>query len=488
MTTGLRRHTSPCIELESDPGKLQAAQRIDTTIRVVIDRLLSGGQPPEDEVNAELKAFRMHRSHLRLNSAGILTRQLREGINVPVIPAELRAAIVKECHQLAHTGCHRTYEMLKQRAHWPGMKNDVNNHVRACQQCQLVKSTNHPSEYPTQPIPARCAAVMKHIVAIHGIPRSILTDQGPCFESEQFRNCLQRLGIKKIRTTPYHPQSNGLTERNNCTIKEWLAAKEGSWEETLPLILLAHRCSPQGTTKKSPFELMYGRVPRLPMKQATIRKFSSIRSTPLAPAELGGTKKSVPGPTSPWHFISLLLFSTLRRPLSVDTTTKAGIYLCISAGGSLIFDFIRAPPSYFSNKYNVFNQLFVKWGWGWTCSGLSAFLIFSSFVYTGRNVALMRAHITRIVTGTVRIKLIAPTEEPTDWVSRIAITSRKSGDIRLRIDPKLLSIKQRAISKSPNAESPTNERRSKETRPDTAVVITYRPGRLPVSSVVGPSK
>ncbi|KAF6777382.1 hypothetical protein AHF37_03167 [Paragonimus kellicotti] len=136
------------------------------------------------------------------------------------------------------------------------------------------------------------------------------------------------------------------------------------------------------------------------MKQATIRKFSSIRSTPLSPAELGGTKKSVPGPTSPWHFISLLLFSTLRRPLSVDTYTKAGIYLCISAGGSLIFDFIRAPPSYFSNKYNVFNQLFVKWGWAWTCSGLSAFLIFSSFVYTGRNVVLMRAHITRVVAGT----------------------------------------------------------------------------------------
>ncbi|KAA3676399.1 uncharacterized protein DEA37_0007879 [Paragonimus westermani] len=112
------------IELESDPEKLQAAREMNTTIRTVIDRLLSGGQPPEDEVNPELKASRMHWSDLRLNSAGILMRQLREGINVPVIPAELRATIVKECHQLAHTGCHRTYEMLKQRAYWPGMKND----------------------------------------------------------------------------------------------------------------------------------------------------------------------------------------------------------------------------------------------------------------------------------------------------------------------------------------------------------------------------
>ncbi|KAA3681456.1 uncharacterized protein DEA37_0001825 [Paragonimus westermani] len=105
------------IELESGPGKLQAAQERDKAIRVMIDRLLSGEQSPEDEVNPELKAFRMHWSDLRLNSAGILMRQLRDGINVPVIPAELREAIVKECHQLAHTGCHRTYEMLKQRAY-----------------------------------------------------------------------------------------------------------------------------------------------------------------------------------------------------------------------------------------------------------------------------------------------------------------------------------------------------------------------------------
>ncbi|KAA3672504.1 uncharacterized protein DEA37_0005461 [Paragonimus westermani] len=90
----------------------------------------------------------------RLDSAGILIRQLRDGINVSVIPAELRAANVRECNQPAHTGCHRTYEVLKQRAYWPGRKNDVDNHVRACQQCQLVKSNNHPSQYPTQPIPS----------------------------------------------------------------------------------------------------------------------------------------------------------------------------------------------------------------------------------------------------------------------------------------------------------------------------------------------
>ncbi|CAH8513760.1 unnamed protein product [Dicrocoelium dendriticum] len=136
------------------------------------------------------------------------------------------------------------------------------------------------------------------------------------------------------------------------------------------------------------------------MKQAAIRKFSSTRSSTLTPIEPNGMKRSVPGPTSPWHFISLLLYSVLRRPMSIDTGVKAGIYLCISAGGSLIFDFVRVPPTYFSNKYNVLNQLFIKWGWGWTCVSLATFLVFSTFVYTGGNIRLMRAHMLRIVVGT----------------------------------------------------------------------------------------
>lgn len=140
------------------------------------------------------------------------------------------------------------------------------------------------------------------------------------------------------------------------------------------------------------------------MKQAAIRKFSTYSNVQPLSADTSTssssvTKKSVPGPTSPMHFFSLFLFHIFRKPMSVDPLTKAGIYLCIAAAGSLFFDFVPVPPSYFSNKRNVFNMLFVKWAWGWTFVLTSVFICFSSFVYTGGNVKLIRAHAMRLIAG-----------------------------------------------------------------------------------------
>ena len=76
------------------------------------------------------------------------------------------------------------------------------------------------------------------------------------------------LGVKKINTTAYHPQTNGLTERFNRTLTDMLAKrveKNGKdWDTHLPFVLFAYRASTQESTKESPFYLMYGRDPRLP--------------------------------------------------------------------------------------------------------------------------------------------------------------------------------------------------------------------------------
>ena len=71
------------------------------------------------------------------------------------------------------------------------------------------------------------------------------------------------LGITKTRTTPYHPQSDGMIERFNRTVLNMLSKvvsdDEHSWDLHLPTLMLAYRTSQHETTGATPFSLVYGR-------------------------------------------------------------------------------------------------------------------------------------------------------------------------------------------------------------------------------------
>ena len=102
-----------------------------------------------------------------------------------------------------------------------------------------------------------------------GVPSEILTDQGSNFVSQLLAEVYHLLHIKPIRTTPYHPQTDGLVERFNQTLKAMLrrtAREEGKdWDKLLPYLLFAYREVPQSSTGFSPFELLYGRPVRGPL-------------------------------------------------------------------------------------------------------------------------------------------------------------------------------------------------------------------------------
>ena len=94
----------------------------------------------------------------------------------------------------------------------------------------------------------------------------ILTDQGSITTTSR------NLHIHPIRTTPYHPQTDGLVERFNKTLKSMLrkaATQEGKdWDRLIPHLLFAYREVPQSSTGFSPFELLYGRKVRGPLEDA----------------------------------------------------------------------------------------------------------------------------------------------------------------------------------------------------------------------------
>ena len=113
---------------------------------------------------------------------------------------------------------------------------------------------------------ARC--LVNEVICRFGVPDSLHTDQGKNFESALVREICEVLGIKKTRTTPYHPQSDGLIERFNRTLLDMLSIAvrddERCWDLHLPTILLAYRTSVHETTSATPFELMFGRSARVP--------------------------------------------------------------------------------------------------------------------------------------------------------------------------------------------------------------------------------
>uniref|UniRef100_A0A8C1PVR7 Integrase catalytic domain-containing protein n=1 Tax=Cyprinus carpio TaxID=7962 RepID=A0A8C1PVR7_CYPCA len=131
-------------------------------------------------------------------------------------------------------------------------------------------ATRYPEVFPLKSIKARVvASALIQLFSRVGFPKSIVTDQGSNFMSELLKQVYKLFGIKGVRTTPYHPQTDGLTERFNQTLKQMLRKfvvdKSDDWDQWLPYLLFAYREVPQASTGFSPFELLYGREVRGPL-------------------------------------------------------------------------------------------------------------------------------------------------------------------------------------------------------------------------------
>ncbi|KZS04181.1 Uncharacterized protein APZ42_032918 [Daphnia magna] len=114
-------------------------------------------------------------------------------------------------------------------------------------------------------------ALVDRVILYHGPPRAIVTDLGSNFTYELFFSLCKTLQIKQLRTTAYHPQTNGLTERFNKTVVEMLRKymEQGfpKWEEVLGPVAFAYRNSVHSSTLETPYFLNHGRDPVVPIDQ-----------------------------------------------------------------------------------------------------------------------------------------------------------------------------------------------------------------------------
>ena len=131
-------------------------------------------------------------------------------------------------------------------------------------------STRYPEAVPLKNIETgTIAEELGEFFARTGVPAEILKDQGSKFTSQLLKEVYRIMKIEPIRTCPYHPQTDGLVERFNSTLKSMLKkmAKDDptDWDRWLPYLIFAYREVPNESTGFSPYELLFGRHVRGPL-------------------------------------------------------------------------------------------------------------------------------------------------------------------------------------------------------------------------------
>ena len=122
---------------------------------------------------------------------------------------------------------------------------------------------------PKQTVPVVAKTLWDQFLVHYGWPTKILTDQGKSFENQLARELCSLAQVQKLRTTPYRPQTNGSCEHFNYTLMSMLGmlsihAKK-NWPEWVSTLTHAYNATMCHATGFSPFFLMYGRIPILPI-------------------------------------------------------------------------------------------------------------------------------------------------------------------------------------------------------------------------------
>lgn len=264
----------------------------------------------------------------------------REGkVVVPAVPS-VKDQILSQAHDsvyAGHFGFHKTLRLVSRQFWWPHMREDVSHWVTSCEDCQRNKSAHLKSPGKLRPLPIPpgkwdCVTVdfvtelpqteagydavcvfcdkltkmvhlcptytsvsaldtamlfVQHVWRLHGTPTQLISDRGPQFSSNLFREIMGLLQVDQGLSTAFHPQTDGQTERVNRVMEEVLRSyvnpTQTDWDRWLPCVEFAINNAVHSGTKETPFFLNYGYHPSTPLSlQTPLQRETRLARVPTA--------------------------------------------------------------------------------------------------------------------------------------------------------------------------------------------------------------
>ena len=312
-----------------------SSQLKDTELRAMRNFIQNGVLPDDPS----LRAWVLVRGDEFLLQAGVLMKAEQVRVLgkktvrlVMAVPKDLRWRVVEACHDSSAYGGHmdatRTCSRVKRYFWWSRLFSDVYDYVGGCLVCRsAAKRTAGPAplgahEVPSRPFEflgidliampessygnkyamvvmdhfSRYATVVaiqdktavtvarmltRHVILIHGPPSTLLSDQGGEFDNALMRELASVFGFKKISTTPYRPQCDGLVERFNRTLLRLLRCfvdtSQANWDDLLPYVLFSYNTAISSTTGEAPFSIVFGRDPPAPIFSDVLDASGAVR-------------------------------------------------------------------------------------------------------------------------------------------------------------------------------------------------------------------
>jgi transposase InsO family protein len=139
---------------------------------------------------------------------------------------------------------------------------------------RLTKTTHFLPVHTTYNAKKYAEIYQDQIMHLHGIPKTIISDRGAQFVARFWEQLQQALGTKLIRSSAYHLQTDGQTERTNQILEDMLRAYviqyDKHWDKCLALAEFSDNNNYQSCIKMAPFEALYGRQCRTPLNWSQI--------------------------------------------------------------------------------------------------------------------------------------------------------------------------------------------------------------------------